>query len=76
MKVFLEGCSGKQFQQLQQLSESEKEVFKEPHMLPSKWEVEHDIQLLMESSLPNIGLYRKSLIESDDVKKKPQQLLD
>jgi hypothetical protein len=57
-------------QKLQQLIESYREVFQEPQGLPPKREVEHEIQLLLESPLPNIGLYRKSIIEADEVKKK------
>jgi hypothetical protein len=76
MKASLEGCSGKQRQQLQQLIEAYKEVFQEPQGLPPKREVEHEIQLLLESPLPNIGLYRKSIIEADEVKKQLQQLLE
>jgi hypothetical protein len=49
------------------------EVFQEPQGLPPKREVEHEIQLLPESPLPNIGLYRKSIIKEDEVKKQLQQ---
>ena len=69
MKASLEGCSGEQHQQLQQLIESYKEVFEEIQELPPNREVEHEIQLLQESSLPNIGLYRKCMIEENDVNK-------
>jgi hypothetical protein len=76
MKESLEGCSGKQCQQLQQLIESYREVFQEPQGLPPKHEVEHEIQLFPESPLPNIGLYRKSIIEEDEVKKQLKHLLE
>ena len=39
-------------------------------------EVEHEIQLLLESSLLNIALYRQSIIEANEVKKKLQWLLE
>jgi hypothetical protein len=43
MKASLEGCSGEQRQQLQQLIKSYKEVFQVPQGLPHKREVEHKI---------------------------------
>ncbi|KAH9312832.1 hypothetical protein KI387_027867, partial [Taxus chinensis] len=52
------------------------EVFQAPSGLPPKQEVEHEIQLLPELRLPNIGLYRQSLLESTEVKKKLQELID
>jgi len=58
MKVSLEGCSGEQCQQLQQLIESYREVFQYPQGLQPKREVGHKIQLFLESPLPNIELYR------------------
>jgi len=58
IRASLEVFSGEQHQQLQQLIEVYKELFQEPQDLPPKREVEHEIQLLLESRLPNIGLYR------------------
>lgn len=46
-----------------------KEVFEEPKGLPPKREVEHEIQLLLDSPFPNIGLYRKFILEEYEVKK-------
>jgi hypothetical protein len=45
-------------------------------VIPPKREVEHEIQLFPDSSLPNIGLYRPSILEEDEVKKQLQQLLE
>ena len=39
------------------------DVFQEPKGLKHKREVEHEIQLLLNSPLPNIGLYK--IIEED-----------
>jgi hypothetical protein len=72
MKASLEGCSGKQCQQLQQLIETYKEVSQELQGLPPKPEVEQEIQLFLELLLPTIGLYRQSIIEAKEVKKKLQ----
>jgi hypothetical protein len=51
-------------------------VLEEPKGKPPKREVEHKIQLLLDSPLPNIGLYRQSVLEADKVKKQWQQLLE
>ena len=50
-------------------------MFREPKGLPPKREVEHDIQLFLDSPLPNIGFYIQSVIEVIVVKKQLQQLL-
>jgi hypothetical protein len=76
MKSSLEGFSGEQHRQLQLLIESYREVFQEAQGLPPKREVEQKIQLLTKSPLPNIGLYRKSIIEENEVNKQLQQLLE
>jgi hypothetical protein len=38
--------------------------------------VEYEISLLPDSSLPNIGLYKQSIMEVDEVKKQLHQLLE
>ena len=57
-KASLEGCTNKNKQQLEELLQAYKDVFREPKGLPPKREVEHEIQLLPNSPLPNIGMYR------------------
>jgi putative transposase len=42
----------------------------------TKREVEHETQLLPNSPLLNFGLYRKSVMEENEVKKQLQQLLE
>jgi hypothetical protein len=57
VKASLEGCTKEQKHQLEELLHEYKEVFQEPKGLPPKREVEHKIQLLLDSPLLNIGLY-------------------
>ena len=45
-----------------------KDLFSDISGLPPKRNVEHEIMLTGESSLPNIGLYRTSVQESDEIK--------
>ena len=75
-KDSLEGCTKKPKQQLEELLQAYKDVFREPKGLPPKRELEHEIQQLPDSPLPNIGLYMHSVIEASEVKKQLQQLLE
>jgi hypothetical protein len=52
------------------------EMFKEPKGLPPKRGVQHEIQLQQDSPLPNIGMYRMSVMENAEIKKQIQELLD
>jgi hypothetical protein len=52
------------------------ELFQEPTGLPPKRGVEHEIYLQQDAPLPNIGMYRSSMIESAEIKKQVQELLD
>jgi hypothetical protein len=45
-------------------------VFQEHKGIPPKREVEHEIELFLESPLSNIGLYRQFILEANEVKKK------
>jgi hypothetical protein len=51
-------------------------MFKEPKGLPPKRGVQHEIQLQQDSPLPNIGMYRMSVMENAEIKKQIQELLD
>jgi len=72
----LEGCNGKQCQQLQQFIEEYRKVFQEPRGLPPKHEVEHKTWFFPESLLPNITLYRKSINEAYKINRQLKQLLE
>jgi hypothetical protein len=52
------------------------ELFKEPTGLPPKREVEHEIYLQQDAPLPNIGMYRSSVLENVEIKKQVQEFLD
>jgi hypothetical protein len=51
-------------------------VFKEPKEIPPKRDVEKKIQLFLDSPLSNIGLYKQSGLDSNDVKKQLLYLLE
>ena len=52
------------------------DVFQEPKGLPPKRGIQHEIQLHQDCPLPNIGMYRMSIMESLEIKKQVQELLD
>jgi hypothetical protein len=52
------------------------EMFKEPNGLPPKRGIQHEIQLQQDCPLPNIGMYRMSVMENAKIKKQIQELLD
>lgn len=52
------------------------EMLKEPQGLPSKREIQHEIQLQQDVPLPNIGMYHMSIMESMEIKNKIQELLN
>lgn len=51
-------------------------MFRDPKGFPLKRGMEHEIQLLLDSPLPNIGLYRQYIVEIVEVRKCLQQLLE
>ncbi|MCZ2221971.1 reverse transcriptase family protein, partial [Corynebacterium pilbarense] len=52
------------------------EMFQEPKGLPPKRGIQHEIQLQQDCPLPNIGMYRMSVMENAEIKKQIQELLD
>ncbi|CAL9000520.1 unnamed protein product, partial [Prunus brigantina] len=58
------------------LQEKFKDLFHDVQGLPPQRAIEHEIQLVGDSPLPNLGLYRTSLMESDEIKKQIQGLLE
>jgi hypothetical protein len=52
------------------------EMFQEPKGLPPKREIQHEIHLQHDAPLPNIGMYRMSTIEMEEIKKQVQELLN
>ena len=51
------------------------ETFQEPKGLPPKRGIHHEIQLQRNVLLPNIGMYRMSMMESMEIKMKIQEFL-
>jgi hypothetical protein len=52
------------------------DIFQELDGLPPKREIQHEIHLQRDSPLPNVGMYRMSVVEMIEIKKQVQGLLD
>ena len=52
------------------------EMFQDPTRLPPKREIQHEIQLQQEFPLPNIDMYRMSIMENVEINRKIKEMLD
>jgi hypothetical protein len=71
-----QGCDTKLKSDLFEVVNQYDEMFKEPKGLPPKRGIQHEIQLQQDCPLPNIGMYRMSVMENAEIKKQIQELLD
>ena len=71
-----DGCDSKLKSSLFEVVNQYEDMFKEPKGLPPKRGVQHEIQLQQDCPLPNIGMYRLSVMENTEIKKQIQELLD
>ena len=51
-------------------------MFQEPTGLPPKREIQHEIHLHQDCPVPNIGMYRFSIMENAEIKRQIKDLLD
>ena len=63
------GCDHVHKNELCELISNYDEMFQEPRGLPPKREIQHEIHLQHDDPLPNIGMYRMSTIEMEEIKK-------
>jgi hypothetical protein len=71
-----QGCDTKLKSNLFEVVNQYDEMFKEPKGLPPKRGIQHEIPLQQDSPLPNIGMYRMSIMENYEIKKQIQEFLD
>jgi hypothetical protein len=71
-----QGCDTKLKSNLFEVVNQYDDMFKEPKGLPLKRGIQHEIQLQQDCPLPNIGMYRMSVMENAEIKKQIQELLD
>jgi len=75
-RVCLASLTVQQNQDVERLKLQFSDLFQDIEGLPPKRSVEHEIMLTGESSLPNVGLYRTTVQESDEIKRQVQDLLE
>jgi hypothetical protein len=75
-KEDLEGCDAKLKYDLYEVVNKYDEMFQEPKGLPPKRGIQHEIQLQQDCPLPNIGMYRMSVMENVEIKKQILEFLD
>jgi hypothetical protein len=71
-----QGCDSSHKKELIDIFSKYDDVFQELDQLPPKREIQHEIHLQQDSPLPNVGMYRMSIVEMTEIKKKVQGLLD
>lgn len=64
-----QGCDGKHKQELMELISNYTELFQDPKGIPPKREIQHEIDLLHDATLPNIGMYKMSMTKMEENKK-------
>jgi hypothetical protein len=69
-------CDAKLKDDLVRIVSDYDELFQVPKGLPPKRQVEHEIQLQQDVPLPNIGMYRLSVLENAEIKKQVQELVE
>ena len=71
-----QGCDQEHKKELCDLISNYDEIFQEPKGLPLKREIQHEIYLQHDAPFLNIGMYKMSTIEMEEIKKQVQELLD
>jgi hypothetical protein len=69
-------CDAKLKNDLVEIVSNYDDVFQVPKGLPPKRQVEHEIQLQQDVPLPNIGMYRLSILENAEINKQVQELIE
>jgi hypothetical protein len=75
-KEYFQGCDTKLKSDLYEVVNQYDEMFQEPKGLLTKRGIQHEIQLKQDCPLPNIGMYRMSVMENDEIKKQIQEFLE
>jgi hypothetical protein len=75
-KESFQGCDEKFKSDLYKVVNQYDEMFQEPKGLPPKRGIQHGIQLQQDYPLPNIGMYRMSVMENVEIKNQIQEFLE
>jgi hypothetical protein len=70
------GCDTSYKNELIDIVSKYDDIFQEPSGLPPNREIQHEIHLQQDFPLPNVGMYRMSVVEMTEIKKRVNGLLD
>ena len=64
-----EGCDPKHKSKLIEIISKYDDLFQDPKGVPPKREIQHEIHLQQDVPLPNIAMYRMSVMQNEEIKK-------
>ena len=67
--------SATQHKQVDKVMEEYKDIFTSPNGVPLHYQVKHSIDLTPGAPLPNEPIYKRSLLENEEIKRQIQELL-
>ena len=67
--------NSRQQQQIDHFPEEYQNAFQEPNGVPLHCQVKHSIELVPSSSLPNASIYRRSILENEEICRQIQDLI-
>ena len=70
------GCDPKHKDGLVNIMYNYDEVFQEPPGLPPRIKIQHEIQLKQDAPLPNIGMYRLSVLDNEEINMQVWELFE
>ncbi|XP_059067200.1 uncharacterized protein LOC131858147 [Cryptomeria japonica] len=70
------GCKPEHKAELVKIVSTYDDLFQEPKGLAPKREIQHEIHLQQDVPLPNIGMYRLSVLQNEEIKKQVQELVE
>ena len=71
-----EGCDPEHKSELIEIISEYDDLFQNPKGLPPKREIQHEIHLQQDVPLPNIAMYRMSVMQNEEIKKQVQELIE
>jgi len=69
-----EGCDPRHKYEMIEIVSEYDDLFQDPKGLLPKREIQHEIQLQQDVPLPNIAMYRMSVMQNEEIKKQVQEI--
>ena len=68
--------SSRQKQKIDNILEEYLNIFQAPYRVPLNFQVKHSIELVPSSSLPNAFVYRRSITETEEIRRQIKDLIN